>query len=200
MDQSGCKWVKVGANGQKWMKISAVLHLSLLYLCCRIAFIFLTVCHVDYFTFLFFVFFTFRLLSLLPSHFWQKILLRSHLRTESEFWPDVWRHHFVDQINPCFFKLLSRQQQLQVFGRSGANGRSATPPAPAPVARSSGLATATLSRLMPVMATQLRRLRAHQSPPIKQLARMLPIQVTCRTLDRVTNLNTICFGWDVGGG
>ena len=69
-------------------------------------------------------------------------------------------------------------QVLLALGQSGANGLGATPLGS--MARSSGLATAPiLSRLLPVMATQLRWLHVHQSPPINQLARMRPIQVTC---------------------
>ena len=64
-----------------------------------------------------------------------------------------------------------------MFGQSGANGPSATPPA-ALVVRNSDFATAPiLLWLLHVMATQLRRLHAHQSPAIKGLAKILTIQV-----------------------
>ena len=61
----------------------------------------------------------------------------------------------VESIGPIFCL------QLVVFGQSGANGLSATLLAPS--ARSSGLAIVPmLPWLLPVMATQLRRLHVHQ--------------------------------------
>ena len=73
-------------------------------------------------------------------------------------------------------KFLLFLQVLLLPGQSGANGLSATPLGS--TARSSGLASVPmLPRLLPVMATQLRRLHAHQSPQINRFAKMLPIQV-----------------------
>ena len=87
----------------------------------------------------------------------------------------VWLNSFLGLpwLKPISF------QQLLVFGRSGANGQSALHLAP--VARSSDSATATmLSRLLTVMAIQLRQLHASRSPPINQLVKMLSIQVAYR--------------------
>ena len=71
--------------------------------------------------------------------------------------------------------LIFSCQQVLVFGRNGGNGQSVTPPAP--VARSSDSATATmLPRLLPAMATPLRRLRA-RSLLINHLAKTPPVQV-----------------------
>ena len=81
-----------------------------------------------------------------------------------------------DKTVQAVFELESQYEQLQVSGRSGANGLSATPPAR--VARRPDSAIAPmLPQLLPVTATPLRRLHARPSPPIIPFATIQPIQV-----------------------
>ena len=77
----------------------------------------------------------------------------------------------------CKFPLsISSLQVLLVPGQSGANGPSATPLGS--TARSSGFVTATmLLRLLPVMATQSRRLHAWSLLLINHLVKTSPVQV-----------------------
>ena len=71
--------------------------------------------------------------------------------------------------------LIFSCQQVLAFGQNGGNGQSVTPPAP--VARSSDFATARmLPRLLPAMATPLRRLPV-RSLLINHLAKTPPVQV-----------------------
>ena len=81
-----------------------------------------------------------------------------------------------DKTVQAVFELESQYEQLQVSGRSGANGLSATPPAR--VARRSEHEPAPmLPRLLLATATPLRRLHARPSPPIIPFATIQPIQV-----------------------
>ena len=83
----------------------------------------------------------------------------------------------LSSLRPWRFPQLQLMTvKLLQFGQSGGSGLSVTPPVL--VARSSDFATATmLLPLLPAMATQLRRLHAHRSPPINHSARILPVQV-----------------------
>ena len=75
---------------------------------------------------------------------------------------------------------LDSSLQFLVFGQDGENGQSATHPVPVEKARNLGFGTVPmLPRLLPVMATQSRRLHAHQTSTINHSAKMALIQVAC---------------------